>query len=183
VQSINLYYISEDLLFYVQLGAKSSVMGSGPQRWLANLSEEVLPGDDVTDDGHYPIDDLLCSRVHPQEPVVRMCELPVDVGDVVWSKSIPVRLHVSGVRVQPGVHLNASLVRQADQSLQWVEIRTGRLALSACQISKMQVYIHTTNIKFNTILEKMAIAMHCNLRPFDLAPFLLGFNYEATKHH
>ena len=28
-------------------------------------------------------------------------------------------------------------------------------------------------------LEKMAIAMHCNLRPTDVAPVVLAFNYEA----
>ena len=119
-------------------------MGSPAQRWLENRSEEVLPGDDVLDNGHYPIVDLLCSRVHPQEPVVRMRKLPMDVCDVVRRKSIPVGLHVGGVRIQPGVHLNASHVRQAHQSLQWVEIRTRRLTLSACQISKMRVYIYTT---------------------------------------
>ena len=28
-------------------------------------------------------------------------------------------------------------------------------------------------------LEKMAITMHCNLRPLDVVPVVLGFNYEA----
>jgi len=104
---------------------------------------ETRPGDDVCDDIQQPINDDLCTGVHPEVVVVRVSVLPVYVRYVARCEALPVGSHVGAVRVQPGVYLDVGAVCRSHQLTERVEVRRRTSTLATCQISTTSVHTHT----------------------------------------
>lgn len=50
-------------------------------------------------------------------------------------------------------------------------------------ISAFKIYLANITLSKQVELEKVAIAIHCNLRRNDTVPHDMGFNYETIVHH
>lgn len=96
------------------------------------------PVEDVLDDVDQLVGHRLSRWVHPEQLSVGMSESAVSHGHVVGRQSVPVWRQIGAVGVEPGVQLDAALMRLLDGELERIPEWRRSLSLNSSQKSTRQ---------------------------------------------